>query len=108
MAEWQGASSDLQLALLNALRDSDTPVLSGHILPSIAPTAVKSALDSLKSRQMLAYTQIEREECVLTPEGEGIVRDGSHEAKVFEAVRAAVEGLKIDDLPVCWLSFTPA
>ncbi|KAJ0295248.1 hypothetical protein COL922a_014097, partial [Colletotrichum nupharicola] len=48
---------------------------------------------------MVEYETIDKEVVVLTKEGEDIVANGSHEAKVFEAVVAAVEGLKISDLP---------
>ncbi len=62
---------------------------------------MKSALDRLNSREMVVYQVIEKEEAHLTEEGQSIAADGSHEAKVFEAVRQAVEGLRIDRLPVC-------
>ena len=57
---------------------------------------------------MVIYKKIDREEAVLTPEAEGIAANGSHEAKVFEAVRKTVEGLKIADLPVRGENCTPA
>ena len=52
---------------------------------------------------MVTYQTIDREEAILTDEARGIAADGSHEAKVFEAVREAVGGLKITALPVCVL-----
>ena len=47
---------------------------------------------------MISYETLERDEYLLSDEGQGIARDGSHEAKVFEAVRQAVNGLKISEL----------
>ena len=86
--------------ILHVLSQSDGPVLSADAFPSVPSTTIKSALDRLKSRDMVAYKDIVREEAVLTPEAEGIAANGSHEARVFEAVRQAVGGLKIADLPV--------
>ena len=87
--------------VLEALSTTDNPILTANIFPSIPFNTIKSALDRLGSREIITYKQIDREEAVLTEEGQGIAASGSHEAKVFEAVRKAVEGLKIGDLPVC-------
>ncbi|KAL8823944.1 MAG: hypothetical protein Q9191_005421 [Dirinaria sp. TL-2023a] len=92
-------ATDLTSQILHALSQSDAPVVSADAFPSIPSTTVKSALDRLGSREMVTYRKIDREEAVLTPEAEGIAAHGSHEAKVFEAVQRAVEGLKIADLP---------
>ena len=94
--------------LLAILDRNDGPLLTADAFPSVPFVKVKSALDTLKSREMISHSQLEREEAILTPEGEGIAKEGSHEAKVFEAVRAAVEGLKIEELPVCRSNCTPA
>ena len=94
--------------LLEALSQSNGPILTADAFPSVPFVKIKSALDTLRSRSMVIHSQIEREEVVLKPEAEGIAAHGSHEAKVFEAVHAAVEGLKIDELPVCWLKCMPA
>lgn len=101
-------ASDLTSQVLEALSHSDGPVLSAKAFPSIPSTAVKSALDRLASRDMVSYRTIDREEAILTPEAEVIAAEGSHEAKVFEAVRKSLAGLKIADLPVCGLNCTPA
>ncbi|KAI9857593.1 MAG: Phenylalanyl-tRNA synthetase, beta subunit, cytoplasmic [Trichoglossum hirsutum] len=89
---------DLTTQVLGAL-SSETSVLSSDAFPLMPSTSVKSALDRLASRDMVSYQTLEREEAVLTEEGKAIAEGGSHEAKVFEAVRKAVEGLKIGDLP---------
>ena len=94
--------------VLDTLSQNNGPILTADAFPSIPFDKVKRAIDTLKSRDMVTYSQVEREETILTLEAEGIAANGSHEAKVFEAVRAAVEGLKISDLPVCWLDCMPA
>ena len=87
--------------VLGALSQSEGPIFSAEVFPSIASTTLKSALDRLGSREMVTYKKIDREEALLTPEAEGIAANGSHEARVFEAVQNAVGGLKITDLSVC-------
>jgi phenylalanyl-tRNA synthetase alpha chain len=101
-------ASDLTAQVLEILSRNDGSVISADAFPSTPSTAIKGALDRLHSREMVVYKTIEREEAILTPEGEGIAAEGSHEAKVFEAVRKSIEGLKIADLPVRWLNCTPA
>lgn len=95
-------TGDLTTEVLEALSSSEGPILSADAFLSIPSTTLKSALDRLSSREMVNYKTIDREEAVLTEEAESIVAHGSHEAKVFEAVVRAVEGLKIADLPVWW------
>jgi phenylalanyl-tRNA synthetase alpha chain len=92
-------ASDLTKPILDALSASDAPILSSEAFPSHPSLNVKSALDRLASRQMVEYETIEREVAALSKEGEDIAANGSHEAKVFQAVVAAMEGLKIGDLP---------
>ena len=99
---------ELTAQVLDTLSQSDEHVLSTDAFPSVPSTEVKGALDRLKSRDMVVYEAIEKDEAILTPEAEGIAANGSHEAKVFEAVRRSMEGMKISDLPVCWLNCTPA
>jgi len=92
---------DLATQILHTLDSSSTlPLASADAFPTTEPTVLKGALDSLQSREMVVYETIDREVAVLTEEGAGIVKNGSHEAKVYEAVCNAVEGLKISELPV--------
>lgn len=92
-------ASDLTTPILDALSASDAPILSNEAFPSAPSLNVKSALDRLGSRQMIEYETKEKEIVALTSEGQEIVANGSHEAKVFNAVVSALEGLKIKDLP---------
>lgn len=101
-------SSDITSQVLDALSESNGPILTANAFPSVPSATVKSALDRLGSREMISYKTIDREEAMLTDEGGGIVAEGSHEARVFEAVSKAVEGLKIADLPVCRPACMPA
>jgi len=101
-------ASDLTTEVLDALAQSNGPILTAEAFPSVPFTTIKSALDRLGSRDMVVYKTIEREEAILTEEAQEIATHGSHEAKVFEAVRQAVAGLKVSDLPVCGPKCTPA
>ncbi|KAJ5709235.1 Phenylalanine--tRNA ligase alpha subunit [Penicillium malachiteum] len=92
-------ASDMTAPILDALSASDAPLLSNEAFPSTPSLTVKSALDRLGSRQMIEYEAIDKDILTLTPEGEEIAANGSHEAKVFAAVVAALDGLKIADLP---------
>ncbi|KAL4878410.1 tRNA synthetases class II core domain (F)-domain-containing protein [Aspergillus karnatakaensis] len=92
-------AADLTNPILDALSASEGPILSSDAFPSAPSLSVKSAADRLASRHMIEYEAITNEIVVLTKEGEDIVANGSHEAKVFEAVVAALDGLKIADLP---------
>ena len=100
-------ATELTSQVLDALSKSEGTVMSADAFPQIPATAVKSALDRLGSREMVTYRKIDREEALLTPEAEGIAANGSHEARVFEAVQRAVGGLKITDLPVCGTNCRP-
>lgn len=95
------ASTDLSQRVLNTLDSaSSLPIASAEAFPDVESTILKGALDSLQSREMITYTTEEQEVAVLTEEAEGIVADGSHEVKVYNAVCAALDGLAIKDLPV--------
>lgn len=100
--------ADLTSEILEALGQRDGPILTAEAFPNTTFINIKSALDRLGSREMVTYKTIDREEVVLTTEAEEIAKNGSHEAKVFEAVRKAVQGLKIADLPVCGPKCMPA
>ena len=100
-------ATEITSDVLDALSQTDKPILSTDAFPSTPSTDIKSALDRLKSREMVTYEAIDKDEAFLTPEAEGIAANGSHEAKVFEAVLQAAEGLKISELPVRWLNRTP-
>ncbi|KAK3295818.1 tRNA synthetases class II core domain (F)-domain-containing protein [Chaetomium fimeti] len=91
------SAGDLTSEVLQALSKSD-PISSTEAFPDIPFESIKAALDRLASRSMVTYEQVEREEAFLEPEAEIIVSHGSHEARVFEAVRQAVDGLSIQDL----------
>ncbi|KAI0121273.1 phenylalanyl-tRNA synthetase alpha chain [Xylariales sp. AK1849] len=89
--------SDVASQILRAL-DSTTPLFSTEVFPALDFTDLKAALDRLASRRMVEYETLQREEARLEAEGELIAAHGSHEARVFEALRTAVEGLTIQEL----------
>jgi len=90
-------TGDLTSEVLQALSKSD-PISSTETFADVPFESLKAALDRLASRSMVTYEQVEREEAFLEPEAEVIVSHGSHEARVFEAVRQALDGLSIQDL----------
>ncbi len=92
-----GQHGDLTSQVLYALGKHE-PILSAEAFPSIKSLDVKSALDRLASRSMITYETIDREEPVLEAEGQEIVAHGSHEARVFEALHKAMEGLTMAEL----------
>ncbi|KAI9656446.1 MAG: Phenylalanyl-tRNA synthetase, beta subunit, cytoplasmic [Trizodia sp. TS-e1964] len=92
-------ASDLTSEILAAVSSQEEPIFSKQAFPLASFHALKASLDRLASREMIVYETIEQEEVVLTEEGHGIVSKGSHEAKVFDAVRQAMDGLRISDLP---------
>jgi phenylalanyl-tRNA synthetase alpha chain len=92
-----GHQGDLTSEILQALSRND-PILSSEAFPSHKAADVKSALDRLGSRSMITYETNDQEVAVLEPEGQEIAANGSHEARVFEALRQAVEGLTIPEL----------
>ncbi|KAL4787400.1 tRNA synthetases class II core domain (F)-domain-containing protein [Aspergillus varians] len=92
-------AADMTNPVLEALSASEGPILSNEAFPSTPALSIKSALDRLGSRLMVEYEAINSEALTLTKEGEDIAANGSYEAKVFDAVVAAMDGLKIKDLP---------
>ena len=97
MAIAEATPGDLAHQILHALSNEDS-ILSAQIFPQATFTDVKAALDRLASRDMVKYDTLDREEAILEPEGEQIAANGSHEARVFEALRQAVEGLSVQEL----------
>ncbi|RDL36663.1 Class II aaRS and biotin synthetase [Venustampulla echinocandica] len=92
-----GPQGDLPIEILQAL-SQNSPILSSEAFPSYKSTEVKGALDRLGSRSMVTYDTIEREEPLLEPEAVGIAANGSHEARVFEALHKAMDGLTVSEL----------
>ena len=92
-----GQPGDLTSEILQALSNID-PILSSEAFPSQKSADVKSALDRLGSRSMITYATIDREEAILEPEAVEIEANGSHEARVFEALRNSIAGLTVSEL----------
>ena len=91
------AEEDLASLVLRAL-DKQENILSTDVFPLQKSTDMKSALDRLASRYMVSYQTIDREDAVLESEGEDIIANGSHEARVFDALKQAMSGLTIKEL----------
>jgi phenylalanyl-tRNA synthetase alpha chain len=71
------------------LLDSKQPLQTAEDFPAISQAEIKAALDRLASRSMVEYQAIDSEQVLLTKEAEAIVADGSHEYKVWKAVKDA-------------------
>ncbi|KAH9902226.1 phenylalanyl-tRNA synthetase-like protein alpha chain [Xylariomycetidae sp. FL2044] len=91
------ASGDLASDILAALSKSD-PISSNDAFPQAKFADLKAALDRLGSRSMVTYKQIDQELPILEPEGKLIAENGSHEARVFDALRQAMSGLTVAEL----------
>ena len=91
------SQGDLPSQILQALSENE-PILSSDAFSSTKSVEVKSALDRLASRSMITYDTIDREEALLEAEGLEIAANGSHEARVFEALRQAMNGLTVAEL----------
>ncbi|KAK2626708.1 hypothetical protein QTJ16_003883 [Diplocarpon rosae] len=91
------SQGDLPSEILLTL-SKDEPILSSEVFPTQKSADVKSALDRLASRSMVTYETIDREEAILEAEAVEIEANGSHEARVFEALSKAVEGLTVSEL----------
>jgi len=82
----QNGSHDLTLEILEAL-DTNPTFETNAQFPQTPQNEVKAALDRLASRMMVTYETKDTEQVLLTPEAQGICDQGSHEFKVWDAVR---------------------
>ncbi len=89
---------DLTQEILNLL-DEKPSFQTSQDFADVPQGEIKAALDRLASRLMVQYDTLDSERPVLTEEGEMICRDGSHEFKVWDAVRRHGK-LAIKQLPV--------
>lgn len=80
------AGRDLTQEVLDLL-DTKQSVATESDLPDVAQAEIKAALDRLASRNMVVYETNDQEQVILSKEGEQIANEGSHEFKVWEAVK---------------------
>lgn len=71
------------------LLDQKEPLQTSEDFPAISQAEIKAALDRLASRSMVEYKTNDSEQVLLSKEAEAIVADGSHEYKVWKAVKDA-------------------
>ncbi|KAI7090713.1 phenylalanyl-tRNA synthetase-like protein alpha chain [Hortaea werneckii] len=81
-----GGEQDVTLQILRAV-EHQPEIKTSETFPNVSSADMKAALDRLGSRQMIEYDQHTSEEVVLTDEGRQIAEEGSHEYKVWDAVR---------------------
>ena len=89
------------------LLDTKSPLQTSEDFPAVPQRDIKAALDRLASRSMVEYKTNDAEQAELTPEAESIVADGSHEFRVWAAVKEAGK-IPIKELPVgaVWMDIT--
>ena len=93
--------TDVTQLILDTLATKDvTPIFTSAEFPSIPRNEIKAALDRLASRSMIEYQTKDAEIILLTQEGEEICDQGSHEWKVWNAVKRSVR-LEMKNLVVC-------
>lgn len=85
-------------AVLQALDKQGTIENTDATFPNVASQTLHAILNSLTARSMVTYKTIERDEWVLTKEGEDTVENGSHEYRLLNEVINSMEGLKIADV----------
>ncbi|KXT03402.1 hypothetical protein AC579_3968 [Pseudocercospora musae] len=94
LGQAHGTSQDLTLEILEYVETHD-PFRTDEAYAQIPQADIKAALDRLGSRAMIEYKTHETEQVVVTAEGQQIADEGSHELKVWQAVkRAGRLGLK--------------
>lgn len=100
-------SPDLVQSILDALSEKSRPLATEKDFSEISEPEIKAAMDRLASREMITYEPHARELAFLTEEAKGMCEDGSHEYRVWEAVKRK-GALKIKDLKVrmCYLRLT--
>ena len=94
----QDGNRDLTREILAGI-DSKGSISSSEDFPDIPQAEIKAAIDRLASRSMIEYDTTDREVVLLSKEGEQICAEGSHEYKVWDAVRQKGK-ISIKDLPV--------
>jgi phenylalanyl-tRNA synthetase alpha chain len=82
----QASGRDLTQEVLDLL-DTKQTVATESDLPDVAQAEIKAALDRLASRNMVTYETNDQEQVILSKEGEQIANEGSHEYKVWDAVK---------------------
>lgn len=82
-----GGTRDLVSEILQML-DQKEQYRTDETFPQISQAEIKAALDRLGSRSMVVYDTNDSEQVILTEEGQQIADEGSHEWKVWEAVKS--------------------
>jgi phenylalanyl-tRNA synthetase alpha chain len=82
----QASGRDLTQEVLDLLNTKQS-VATESDLADVGQAEIKAALDRLASRNMVVYGTNDQEQVILTKEGEQIANEGSHEFKVWDAVK---------------------
>jgi phenylalanyl-tRNA synthetase alpha chain len=96
----QASGRDLTQEVLDLLNTKQS-VSTESDLADVGQAEIKAALDRLASRNMVVYETNDQEQVVLTKEGEQIANEGSHEFKVWDAVKKRGQ-MPLKELQVCF------
>ncbi|EPX71396.1 cytoplasmic phenylalanine-tRNA ligase alpha subunit Frs2 [Schizosaccharomyces octosporus yFS286] len=91
----------LQVLLLKKLDEQNEIANTSHLEfegKKLTVQDAQSAILSLAARSMVEFERHDIEVYTLTTEGEEILKNGSHEAKVFNEICASMSGLSIGEL----------
>ncbi|PVU84899.1 hypothetical protein BB560_007225 [Smittium megazygosporum] len=91
-------SSDLSSRILLILDQQGSIQDTSALEEGLDQQEVFSALKSLESRSMVAFSAIEKEIWKPTEEGKQILEFGSHEVRVFNAIPEGSQGISIQEL----------
>lgn len=95
-------SDALKILILNKLNDGNIEdTLSLRLNDEDCPIdqqKIQGCLNSLASKEMVSYEMIDKEYYFLTLEAEEIILNGSHEAKIFNAIASSKDGLTLQEL----------
>jgi phenylalanyl-tRNA synthetase alpha chain len=98
----ESQNRNLTQDVLDLLDTKDT-LHTNEDFPASPQAEIKAALDRLASRSMVEYKSLNSDRVALTPESQDIVERGSHEFRVWKAIKEA-GNVSIKELPVCTLS----
>jgi len=91
-------SRDVTQEILDTL-DEQGEINTTETFPNLPQEEIKAALDRLKSRLMLEYDVVDKEQVELSEEARSICETGSHEWKVWNAIHKAGK-IEMKDLVV--------
>ncbi|KAJ2705836.1 Phenylalanyl-tRNA synthetase, beta subunit, cytoplasmic [Coemansia sp. IMI 203386] len=91
-------SEDLKLSILNKLAADGSIADTKTAFANVSSETILGALKSLESQEKVTYETITSEVWSIEPEGQDQLKNGSYEARIYDAVPAGEQGISIADL----------